>query len=158
MSVSNEFHNGRAVTELNLFVEDGNHTFLQVEAMELVPLSAALPENDAVLFSKFDYKIAGPNGELAAEGHGFKPEHLQMALESERIAFFYLRKLVDSILPEEKASALPHYQHLLDWASHVVAQVMRGENPHIPKAAQHDTQNDINALLERYVNEIHDCN
>ncbi|KAI0856844.1 hypothetical protein F4860DRAFT_528733 [Xylaria cubensis] len=128
------------VTELNLSVEDGNHTFLQVEVMELVPLSPALLENDAVLYSKFDYKIANPNVELAADGHGFQSKHLEMALESERIAFFYLRNLVDSITPEERANTLPHYRPLIDWAAHVVPQVIRGEDPHIPKDAQYDTQ------------------
>ncbi|KAH9909070.1 lovastatin nonaketide synthase [Xylariomycetidae sp. FL2044] len=152
MSVSNEFRNGKAVTDLNLFVKDGNHTFLQVEGMELIPISAALPEDDAVLFSKFDYKIAEPNGELAADGHKFQPSHLRMALDSERVAFFYLRKLVDTITHEERARTLPHYRHLLDWAAYVVPQVVRGENPHIPKDAQHDTQDVINTFLESYSN------
>ncbi|KAI0413959.1 lovastatin nonaketide synthase [Xylaria grammica] len=150
MSIANEFQNGMAVAELNLFTEDGDHTFLQVEGMELVPLSAALPETDAVLFSKFDYKVANPNGELAAEGHGYQPEHLQIALDSERIAFFYLRHLVNTITPDEKAQVLPHYRHLLDWAAHVVPQAVRGENPSIPSNAQYDSKDDIDAFVQRY--------
>ncbi len=117
--------------------------------MKLAPLSAARPENDAVLFSKFDYRISNPDGELAAKGHGFSPRDLQIALDSERISFYYLRRLLETVTAEEKASTLPHYRHLLDWAAHVVPQVISGENPHIPKNAQFDTQSDIASLLAR---------
>ena len=141
----------KVVTELNLFsVEDG-HTFFQIEGMELVPFSAATPENDAVLFSKFDYKLAGPDGEVTAADYCFRTEDFNMALESERVAFYYLRQLVETITPEEKANTLPHYRNLLDWAAYVVPQVIAGKNPHIPASAQHDTHADINKILQKYI-------
>lgn len=149
LSVANEYSKGKIITELNLFMENGGQTFLQIEGMELVPLSVALPENDAVLFSRFDYKIAHPDGEITAAGCEFKAKDLQIALESERISFYYLRRLLETITAEEKASTLPHYRHLLDWAAHVVAQVIRGENPHIPEDAKHDTQANVQALLRK---------
>lgn len=149
LSFAQEYKAGRTITELNLFMEEGVHTFLQLQGMELAPLSAALPENDAVLFSKFDYRTSNPDGELTAAGHGFSPRDLQIALDSERIAFYYLRRLLETVTAEEKASTLPHYRHLLDWAAHAVAQVINGENPHIPKHAQFDTEPVIDSLLAR---------
>ncbi|KAF2175886.1 polyketide synthase PksB [Zopfia rhizophila CBS 207.26] len=150
LSVAKEYKKGKVITELNLFTEEGGHTFLQIEGMELVPFSAALPENDAVLFSRFDYKLAHPDGELTAAGCEFKAKDLQIALDSERISFYYLRRLVEIITAEEKANTLPHYRHLVDWAAHVVPQIMRGENPYIPENAKHDTQSDIDALLRKH--------
>ncbi|KND87975.1 Nonribosomal peptide synthetase 14 [Tolypocladium ophioglossoides CBS 100239] len=150
LSVANDYSKGKVVTELNLFAEEGGHTAIQIEGMQLVPLSAAIPENDAVLFSRFDYKIANPDGELTAADYEFKPKDLKIAIDSERISFYYLRRLVETITGEEKANTLPHYRHLVDWAAHVVPQVMNGRNPHIPEAAKHDTQADVDALLQKH--------
>jgi hybrid polyketide synthase/nonribosomal peptide synthetase ACE1 len=149
VSVAKEYKKGKAITELNLLTEQDGQTFLQIEGMELVPFSAALEENDAVLFSRFDYQLAYPNGQITAASCTYKAEDLEIALDSERIAFFYLRRLVDSITPEEKANALFQYRHLVEWAAHVVPKVLRGENPYIPQEAQNDTRFDINALLKK---------
>ena len=149
VSVAKEYKKGKAITELNLLTEQDGQTFLQIEGMELVPFSAALEENDAVLFSRFDYQLAHPDGQVTAASCTYKAEDLEIALDSERIAFFYLRRLVDSITPEEKANALFQYRHLVEWAAYVVPKVLRGENPYIPQEAQNDTRFDINALLKK---------
>ncbi|CAG8958684.1 hypothetical protein HYFRA_00011526 [Hymenoscyphus fraxineus] len=149
-SVARDYIKGQVFTDINLLAGEDRHVFLQIEGMKLVPFSVALPENDAVLFSRFDYKVSNPDGGLAAAGHGCTPEALQVAVDSERISFYYLRRLIDTITDEEKANTLPHYQSLLEWAAYVVSQVIRGENPHIPEAAQHDTQLDIDALLKKH--------
>ncbi|KAH6867729.1 hypothetical protein B0T10DRAFT_596949 [Thelonectria olida] len=149
-----EKKSAKVITELNLFSEETGDTFFQIEGMELVPFSPATPDNDAVLFSRFDYKLASPDGELTAAEYCFRTEDFNMALDSERIAFYYLRRLVETITPEEKANSLPHYQHLVDWAAHVVPQVISGRNPHVPASAQHDTHADIQAILKRHYERV----
>jgi hybrid polyketide synthase/nonribosomal peptide synthetase ACE1 len=149
LSVAKEYRKGKAITELNLFTKEGGHTFLQIEGMELVPFSAALKENDAVLFSKFDYQTAQPDGELVAASCTYKPKDLQIALDSERISFYYLRRLVENITVSENANTLQHYRYLVEWATHVVSQVLRGENPYIPEDAKNDMQSDIDVLLKK---------
>ncbi|KAF5247338.1 hypothetical protein FANTH_6429 [Fusarium anthophilum] len=139
----------KIVVELDLLSEGTGDTFLQVQGMEIVPFSPATPENDAVLFSRFDYRLANPDGELAAAEYVFKDEDYRIAVDSERIAFYYLRRLVETITPEEKANTLPHYRLLLDWAAHVVSQVNNGVNPHVPSSAQKDTHEEIKRLIEK---------
>ncbi|CAG7565352.1 unnamed protein product, partial [Fusarium equiseti] len=144
----------KVLVELNLLSEETGYTFLQIEGMELVPFSPATPANDAVLFSRFDYRLAGPDGELTAAEYSFKPEDYKMALDCERIAFYYLRRLVETITPEEKANTLLHYRHLVDWAAYVVPQVANGGNPHIPASAQNDTHDDIQQLLKKHYERV----
>ncbi|ENH63773.1 Lovastatin nonaketide synthase [Fusarium oxysporum f. sp. cubense race 1] len=144
----------KVIVELNLLSEETGDTFLQIEGMELVPFSPATPENDAVLFSRFDYRLASPDGELTAAEYSFRDEDYKMALDSERIAFYYLRRLVETITPEEKANTLPHYRHLVDWAAHVVPQVIDGRNPHIPPSAQKDTHEDIQNILKKHYERV----
>ncbi|EMT72749.1 Lovastatin nonaketide synthase [Fusarium odoratissimum] len=139
----------KIVVELDLLSEETGDTFLQIEGMEIVPFSPATPENDAVLFSRFDYRLANPDGELTAAEYCFRDEDYKIALDSERIAFYYLRRLVETITPEEKANTLPHYQYLLDWAAHVVSQVINGRNPHVPSNAQKDTHEDIQKTIKK---------
>jgi hybrid polyketide synthase/nonribosomal peptide synthetase ACE1 len=145
---------GRITAELNLLSEQGGYTFLQAEGMELVPISAALPENDAVLFSRFEYRLANANGRISAAKHELKQDAIDVAIDTERVAFYYLRQAVTCITPEEKVNALPHYRHLLNWAQHAVGQVIRGENKYIPASAQNDTKADIDVLLKRYVYQV----
>ncbi|KAF4454157.1 putative polyketide synthase [Fusarium austroafricanum] len=144
----------KVIGELNLLSEETGDTFLQIEGMELVPFSPATPANDAVLFSRFDYRLANPDGELTAAEYSFRDEDYKMALDSERIAFYYLRRLVETITPEEKANTLPHYRHLVDWAAHVVPQVINGGNPYIPASAQKDTHNDIQRILQKHYERV----
>ncbi|KAM0228605.1 hypothetical protein ACHAPO_010577 [Fusarium lateritium] len=144
----------KVLVELNLLSEETGDTFLQIEGMELIPFSPATPANDAVLFSRFDYRLAGPDGELTAAEYSFKPEDYKMALDCERIAFYYLRRLVATITPEEKANTLPHYRHLVDWAAYVVPQVSKGGNPHIPASAEKDTHDDIQQLLKKHYERV----
>ncbi|KAF4335575.1 polyketide synthase [Fusarium beomiforme] len=144
----------KVIVELNLLSEETGDTFLQIEGMELVPFSPATPENDAVLFSRFDYRLANPDGELTAAEYSFRDEDYKMALDSERIAFYYLRRLVETITLEEKANTLPHYRHMVEWAAHVVPQVISGSNPHIPAAAKHDTHEDIQNILKKHYERV----
>lgn len=117
--------------------------------MQLVPFSAALPENDATLLSQFDYKIANPDGELTAAEYSFKDKDLQIAIDSEGISFHCLRQLVETITDADLINTVSHYRNLVRWTHHVVPQVKNGSNPHIPMAAANDSHEDIKALLQR---------
>ncbi|EFR01671.1 lovastatin nonaketide synthase [Nannizzia gypsea CBS 118893] len=144
------YANGSIFTELNLLTNSSSRLFLHIEDMRLVPLSPAVPANDIVLFSRFDYQAALPDGDLVAADYGYKPKDIEVALDCGRIAFYYLRQLIDTITVEEKAKTLPHYRHLLDWAEYVVPQVMRGENSQTPQSAVYDTKANIDTLLRRH--------
>lgn len=131
--------------------EDGSHTFVQIESLELRPFSPATADSDAVLFSHFDYKPAGPSGEAAVgNDEVLPPEKAGVVLGVERMGFFYLRRLVEQITPEQKANTLPHYQRLLDWAEYVVKVVSSGKHPNVPREAVDDSYESTKAIIRKY--------
>lgn len=148
-SVVRDFANTRCNVDISIFSEDNAHTFITVEGLELMPFTAARAEDDTVLFSSFEYKVDGPNGEIAAGGDALSAQDVENAVNAERVAFYYLRRLVEETTPEEKANTLPHYKHLLDWASRKVDFVKSGRNQFIPPKYQHDTQEQIDTVLAK---------
>ena len=101
VSVAKDYKKGKAITGLNLYTTTDGNTYLQIEAMEPVPFSTALPEEDTVLFSRFGYQPAQPDGELVAATCTYKSSDLLVAIDSERIAFYYKRVVVEKITKAE---------------------------------------------------------
>ncbi|KAK8147942.1 hypothetical protein G3M48_000684 [Beauveria asiatica] len=137
--------------DINILSQDKAHTFIQIEGLELKPFTAARAEDDAVLFSRLEYAVDRPNGDIAAIGDEFTGDALENALGGERMAFYYLRRLLEVITAEEQANTLPYYRHLLHWANHVVERVKNGKNKFVDKSCINDTKDDIDALDQEYV-------
>jgi hybrid polyketide synthase/nonribosomal peptide synthetase ACE1 len=149
-AIAKSMKGSHSTMDINIFSQDNLNTFIQVEGLELMPFTAARPENDAVLFLRFDYKIDRPNADLVVVNDGFSAEAIESAIKGERISFYYLRRLLEAITPEDKANTLPHYRHMLTWASHVVELVKNGKNSFVPANAQFDTEEQINTLFSGY--------
>ncbi|KAH8753456.1 hypothetical protein BGZ57DRAFT_958474 [Hyaloscypha finlandica] len=131
--------------------EDRSHTFVQMESCKMKPFSPPTPESDAPLFSKFDYELAIPNGEAAVgSDRSFPADQAAVLLGTERMGFFYCRRLLQEITPEERANTLPHYKHLLNWAEHVVGRVSSGKHPNVPQEAVYDTHETIKAMIQQW--------
>lgn len=149
-SVFRDFKKALGTVDINIFSQDHAHTFVQIEGLDLKPFTPARPDDDTVLFSSFEFKIDGPNGDIAAAEDGLSVEDIENAINAERVSFYYLRRLVDTITPEMEANTLPHYRQLLKWARHAVRLVRSGKNQFIPKSCESDTEEQIAALLEKY--------
>ncbi|EAQ88739.1 hypothetical protein CHGG_05358 [Chaetomium globosum CBS 148.51] len=149
-SAVTSYKDARTTLDINLFSPDDAHTFVQIEGLELMPLTPGRPEDDTPLFTRFEYCVDQPNGELAASTDGaLSAEDIEHAITAERVALYYLRRLLEAITPEEKASALPHYQQLLDWAERAVELVKSRRNASVPATYANDTKETISALLAR---------
>ncbi|KAK4176933.1 Nonribosomal peptide synthetase 14 [Triangularia setosa] len=138
------------VADAELHSDDGHHTFVRIEGVSLAPFSPAQPENDAVLFSSFQYQLAGPSGVLAAMGERPSDYEIKMAKDLERVSYFYLRRLSETIPSRDREHTLLHYKRLLNWADHVVGLVGRGEHPFVTNECRKDTHNDIVKIIDKY--------
>lgn len=145
-SVSRGLVKTHSTMDINIFSQDDAHTFIQMEGLELMPFAAARPEDDALMFSALKYELDKPSGDIAALGDGWDSQGTEDAIKGERVSFYYLRHLIESITPEEKARALPYYRHLLNWAAHAVDRVKTGKNPYVPPSCVFDTEDQINML------------
>ena len=150
-AVVTSFQDARTTVDVNVSSQDDSHTFVQIEGLELMPLTPGRPEDDTPLFSRFEYKVDRPDGDLAASpDDGMSAEDIEHAITAERVAFYYLRRLLETITPEEKANALPHYQKLLGWAGRAVELVKHGRNVFVSPTCVNDAETDIGAILARY--------
>ncbi|KAF4997659.1 hypothetical protein FGRMN_3691 [Fusarium graminum] len=135
--------------DVQLLSQDSQHTFVHIEGVSLKPFTSARPEDDAVLFSQFEYLRDGPDGESAAIGGRLGPEELRVARDMERIAFFYLRKVSEMPL-QDRENALQHHKHLIAWADYTVEKCRKGEHLSVGPECLGDTQEDILALTDKY--------
>ncbi|KLU90393.1 hypothetical protein MAPG_10247 [Magnaporthiopsis poae ATCC 64411] len=124
----------RTAADITLFTdkEEGGHTFLRIDEMQLVPLSAANQANDAVTFWRVEYKVAEPDAALVVADAGYEETTVAdmrgIAVASERIASYCLGQPINEITAEERANALPHFKGLIDYTDEYVPGVVRGEN------------------------------
>ncbi|KAJ5737005.1 lovastatin nonaketide synthase [Penicillium malachiteum] len=140
--------------DIHLSAGDSNHTFLQIEGTELVPLTPTGPSNDALLFSRLEYKLATPDADSAALNFSYTQEDIQLSLDEERIAFYYFRQLLQLVTMDELDRSVPYYRHLLNYAKHMVPLVSTGQHACVPACAQHDTEGYINDLIAKHPDEV----
>lgn len=134
--------------DIQLFTKDRQHTLLQMGGISLKPFSPAQPQDDASIFSHFQYLPASPNGELVVAGERHEDSEVRMAKDMERLSFFYIRRLSEMDAQDRK-NALPHHQHLLNWADYVVDKVSRGDHSSVGKESLSDTLEEIMGLTNR---------
>jgi hybrid polyketide synthase/nonribosomal peptide synthetase ACE1 len=151
-SFAHEPRDGQMSCDVDILAgEDMSHTFVQMESFEMKPFSPATPDSDALLFSKFDYKLAVPAGEaVVSSDDELSSDDAAVLLGTERMGFFYARRLLQEITPEERANTLPHFQHLLNWAEHVVSVVSGGKHPNVPQEVVHDTHETIQTIIRKW--------
>lgn len=125
--------------------------FIQIESVEVKPFAQATAADDATLFTAFNYRQAHPDGTAVTAGEDFfTPARLQELEVLERVGYFYIRQMHESLTVVEKNNSLPHYKHFLGYAERSVTTVEKGLNPYIPKEASQDTRGYIQSLIAQY--------
>ncbi|OLN95800.1 Polyketide synthase-nonribosomal peptide synthetase 1 [Colletotrichum chlorophyti] len=130
----------RMVGDVDLYTAGYGQKLLEIEGLAFVPLSKFGPANDRHIFARYEWVADAPCGERAlAETTGFDvvPEGLEKAKVLERISFFYLRIIRDTLHAENanhnRKQPLPkHRLALMRWTDHVFDLVKNGEHPYIP--------------------------
>ncbi|KAH6637105.1 BcPKS5, polyketide synthase, partial [Chaetomium tenue] len=131
--------------------EEEGHAFIQLEAVQVKPFAAATARDDALLFARFDYRLANPDAIAAVEGDDLLPPKTEAVVETiERVGFYYLRRVHETVTPAEREATLPHFRHLIDLCGRVVPLVAAGEHPHVPREAINDSASYIRSLIARY--------
>ncbi|KAK3934578.1 polyketide synthase [Diplogelasinospora grovesii] len=133
-----------------LNTQDSSHAFVQFEGATLVPFSPANPRNDVPMFSRFQYDIAAPDGQLAAAGELLSDSDVRMFKDVDRISYWFARNASLSIPAMERHGLLPHYQNYLAWCDRMVDMVTRNAHPKVSAACNVDSRGEIADILARY--------
>lgn len=149
---SREAGHGQMLIDIDIFTGGAaqTHPFVQFESIEVRPFAAPTPRDDAVLYTRCHYRLASPDAHTAADGSELSPENTVALLAVERVGFFYLRRLRETITQQEKAEALPNYQNLLDFATRTVEAVSQGKHVHVPCEALKDSPSFIRSLITKH--------
>ncbi|KAK4194958.1 KR domain-containing protein [Triangularia verruculosa] len=102
VSVKEEQGASGIVADIELRSDNSHHTFVRIEGVNLAP-----------------YQLAGPSGILAVLGERPSDYKIKMAKDLEKVSYFYLRRLSETIPIKDREHTLLHYQRLLNWADHI---------------------------------------
>ena len=140
----------KLVGNIYLHTQDGAHAFMHFEGATLVPFSRATPKNDLPMFSQFQYKVASPDGQLAAGGEKMSKFEIQMYKDVDRAAYWFARNASLSIPAEERHELLPHYQKYLSWCDRMVDMISRNAHPKVKAECNADSRETIAQILAPY--------
>lgn len=149
-SVARESFRGETSADVYLSIGGSTEPFAQFEGVHIKPLSPSSAEDDETVFSEFVYGRYELDGKLAVMNDKLDPMDIERAEDLERVAYFYMRRLLEAISPEERSATLPHYQQLLAWVARVDASVILGENPTVCSERREDTRDVIAGLLAKW--------
>jgi hybrid polyketide synthase/nonribosomal peptide synthetase ACE1 len=147
-----ESHLALLVADIDIFVGDRfDEPFVQIECVEVKPFAQSSAADDVTMFTSFDYRLASPDAAAVVVGENFyNTERLQRFKEFERVGYFYIRELHETLTPAEKENALPHYKHLLGYAERMVSDVRKGFLDNVASEAINDSGSYIQSLIIQY--------
>ncbi|EKV18449.1 Equisetin synthetase, putative [Penicillium digitatum Pd1] len=141
---------GHMTVDIDIFSGGSSqvHPFVQFESIEMQPFAAPTPRDDAVIYTRYHYRSEAPDATSGIVNA--ITENDDMLFASERVAFFYLRKLEEVITESERSDAPAHFQVLLDFARRAVESVSQGRHPQIPSEALKDSPAFVRSLLSKH--------
>ena len=144
-------HNGDINGDVEVYREDGSTTMIQLQGLHTKPLTA---EDDLNIFSECTWDVESPTGNfLALQGDDLNLEN-EIFSAVERVAYFYLKNLDESI-PKSARQNLPEHQaRLFNYVDHTLRKVERGDLAHLLKEFLQDTHEDILRLIAQYPDSI----
>ena len=131
--------------DVDILSADGSHTLLQLEGLHTTPLSPLTSANDVPFFTEVIWDVDRP-GQLK-KGEGMH-DH-SMAMDLERVAHFYFRKLQNSLQHSDRANASWNHTHLLSYVEHCTKSVANGKHRFAKQEWANDTMADIAPILDR---------
>ncbi|KAF2218978.1 AMP-binding enzyme [Elsinoe ampelina] len=107
-----------------------SHALIQVEGLDCVPFSPATVQDDKEILSTIVWKHDFPDATKAAHDLSFTadPSELELAYYLERVSFYYLRKLEESIPQDDVVRRADHpLSNLFSFARYVGLRVQDGK-------------------------------
>ncbi|KAJ0123851.1 Beta-ketoacyl synthase [Diaporthe amygdali] len=125
---------------------------ISIEGATFIPFTEANQSNDIDLFSHTVWDVEDPDGSLVLDEYRATKSEVHAAMDAERVAYYYLRTIHQSITAEERCALdIPtHLQMQVDFADHVCNQVRLGDHPYINVDWNADTCDGIQAIIQRY--------
>ncbi|KAH8819906.1 hypothetical protein F5884DRAFT_744288 [Xylogone sp. PMI_703] len=138
---------------VDIFTGDG-HGMIQVDNIRLIPFAAASESEDTHMFYVNTRGISNPDGELATGGSKVTREDMELGWLLERMSYYYLRNLADSIKPDEEAQALWYHKSFVDFARKSIGLLSGGRQRFGKREWSRDTAESLKPLIDAFNNQI----
>lgn len=141
--------------DMDAFGPDGKLE-IQLEGLYCTSFSNPTADNDRLLFSETCWDIDISTG-LAADLEIVQTdslEDLELVDACERASYYYLRTLRQKFSPDETANFEWWYQRIFEFADFYLPLAAEGRVPILRKEWANDTEEEINAVAERYPGQI----
>ncbi|KAJ8128730.1 hypothetical protein O1611_g4904 [Lasiodiplodia mahajangana] len=107
--------------DVDIYSQESNHTMVQVEGVECVPLSPFMEKDDKVLFYTNSWGPQTPDAEkVYYDGHS-TPQEYDLACRLERVAYFYLRSLLIGVPLSHPSRREGAYVPLYNYAARITS-------------------------------------
>ncbi|KAF2271629.1 amino acid adenylation domain-containing protein [Westerdykella ornata] len=140
--------------DVNVYAEDGRTTILQIEGINVVPLTAGAPPEDRPIFSTWTWNVSAPDGALAVNGDRASERDLELASVAEQASIFYLVNLKKVITPEELAKSEWHHKRLFEFADNVINGVRDSTQPFSERHWLDNTREQVYDMMAKFPDSI----
>ncbi|KAI9695814.1 MAG: putative PKS/NRPS-like protein biosynthetic cluster [Bogoriella megaspora] len=139
--------------DIDLYPEGFDHAMMQIEALEVIPLSRQTSKDDTEAFANILWDVAVPDAERVTYDAPAKSDQLEWRTLIERVAAFHLRVLKENIPSDHPSRTEGPYKRLFE-STRGTSTLSCGED--IPSQAywEHDTAEMIAAKCEPYAHHI----
>ena len=138
------------VGDVDIYDEDGRYAIVQVQGLNVSPLTKTSPADDRDTFAAIEWEAASPDLTVNWTECTFTDDEEKIARFAERLSLFVLCHLCESV-PVEKVqrSGTEHQRAVLEWAQQVVQTTRAGKNSTCPKVWLADTWEVLKTPAER---------
>ncbi|KAH8656641.1 putative polyketide synthase [Tricladium varicosporioides] len=133
--------------DLSIYDESGEHCFIQCEGVRVEALARPTKASDRHLFGESTWSVAEPDTSLCFKETIETEAERELGVLIERACFFYLKRVYQSITPEEREKCDEHQSAVVNWAEHLVSLTSKGEHPHLKQEWMADTNESLKPLL-----------
>ncbi|ORY13581.1 hypothetical protein BCR34DRAFT_599754 [Clohesyomyces aquaticus] len=132
--------------DIELYDEDGRHAIVQIQGLNVTPLTKPSAADDRKTFAAMEWELASPDLVSDWTEASLSESDRKVSAFAERLSFFILREVCETAPIEEiEVNGTEHQRALLQWALHVVETTRTGKHPTCSKQYLADTWE----LLER---------
>jgi acyl transferase domain-containing protein len=136
--------------DADIFTAEGDHKIIEIEGLAFVPFSRATEADDIHMFAETTWGVDRPDGDLLLGDERASATDIKKAYDCERVAFYYLRTLNETIDTKERAEIGISWNHeaLFDSAAHAVGLVLNGKHKYAKKEWISDSHEQICAIMD----------
>lgn len=137
--------------DIDVYEEDGKQTIVQIQGLNVTPLTKPTPDDDREMFAAIEWAPALPD--LITNWTEAKPapDEEKIANFAERLALLILRDLSNEASGKDIAAKKTDNQRaFISWAEHVIEKVRAGDHPTCHKQWLADTWKVLQEPAERF--------